>query len=106
MVSKSYKYVRKYGIFHTLSHKSALKRVKIEHANKMKIFFTEEIFDLSKNENKKYGLFMALSFKFNNLNEDNKLYLRFVLKKILKCQYIEKKLKQKLINKYKKILIN
>lgn len=74
--------MRKYGIFHTLGHKSALKRAKIDHANKMKIFFTEEIFDLSKNENKKYGLFMALSFKFKNLNEDNKLYLRLVLKNI------------------------
>ena len=106
IVSKSYKYVRKYGIFHTLGHKSALRRAKIDHAYKMKIFFTEEIFDLSKNENKKYGLFMALSFKFKNLNEDNKLYLRLVLKKILKCKYIKKKLKQKLKNKYKNILIN
>lgn len=106
MVSKSYKYVRKYGIFHTLGHKSALRRAKIEHANKMEIFFIEEIFDLSKNENKKFGLFMALSFKFKNLNENNKLYLRLVLKKILKCQYIKKKLKQKLTNKYKNILVN
>lgn len=70
MVSKSYKYVRKYGIFHTLGHKIALRRAKINHANKMKIFFTEEIFDLSKNENKKYGLFMVLSFKFKYLNKD------------------------------------
>ena len=106
MVSKSYKYVRKYGLFHTMGHQSALRRAKIEHANKMKIFFIEEIFDLSKNENKKFGLFMALSFKFKNLNEDNKFYLRLVLKKILKCQYIKKKLKQKLTNKYKNILIN
>ena len=106
MVSKTYKYVRKYGIFHTMGHQSALGRAKIEHAHKMQIFFTEEIFDLSKNENKKYGLFMALSFNFNSLNEDNKLYLRAVFKKILECKYIEKKLKQELINKYKNILIN
>ena len=106
MISKSYKYVRKYGIFHRKGHQSALRRAKIEDVNKMKIFFIEEIFDLSKNENKKYGLFMALSFKFINLNEDNKLYLKFVLKKILECKYIQKKLKQKLTNNYKNILIN
>ena len=108
MVSKSYKYVRKYGIFHIMGkgHQSALKRAKIEHAQKMQIFFTEEIFDLSKNENKKYGLFMAISFNFKNLNEDNKLYLRNILNKILECEYIEQKFKQELVNKYKNILIN
>ena len=105
MVSKSYKYVRKYGIFHLMGHQSALKRVKIEHLHKMRIFFIEEIFDLSKTENKKYGLFLAISFNFNNLNEDNKLYLKVVLKKILECEYIENNLKQELTNKYKNILI-
>jgi hypothetical protein len=105
MVSKSYKYVRKYGIFHLMGHQSALKRVKIEHLHKMRIFFIEEIFDLSKFENKKYGLFLAISFNFNNINEDNKLYLRVVLKKILECEYIESNLKQELTNKYKNILI-
>jgi len=106
MVSKSYKYVRKYGIFHIMGHQSALKRAKIVHAQKMKIFFTEEIFELSKNENKKYGLFMAISFNFKNLNEDNKLYFRVVLKKILECEYIEQKLKQELKIKYINILTN
>ena len=62
IVSKSYKYMRKYGIFHTMGHQSALGSAKIEHAHKMEIFFTEEVFDLSKNENKKYGLFMALIY--------------------------------------------
>ena len=105
IVSKSYKYMRKYGIFHTMGHQSALGSAKIEHAHKMEIFFTEEVFDLSKNENKKYGLFMALSFNFNNLDKDNKLYLKAVLTKILECQYIEKGLKKELINKYKNIVL-
>ena len=102
IVSKSYKYVRKYGIFHTIGHKSALRSAKNEHVKKMQIFFTEEIFDLSNNENKKYGLFIALSFRFNHLNEDNKLYLKTVLKKIYECKYIKKELKKKLTNRYKK----
>jgi len=106
IVSKSYKYMRKYGIFHTMGHKSALRRAKIDHATKMNIFFIEEIYDLSKNEYKKYGLYTAISFNLNNLNEDNKKYLRRVLKKILECQYIEKKLKQQLTKKYKSILKN
>ena len=55
----------------------------------MQIFFTDVVFDLSKNENKKYGLFMALSFNFKDLDEDNKLYLQNVLKKILESQYIK-----------------
>ena len=104
IVAKSYKYVRKYGLFHTLGHQSALGKAKIEHAHKMQIFFTEEIFDLSKNENKKYGLFIALYFNFNNLDEDNKLYLKVVLKKILECQYIEEKFKEELRNKYKEYI--
>ena len=105
IVSNSYKYMRKYGIFHIIGHESALRRSKIEHIHKMLIFFIEEIFDLSKNENKKYGLFMALSSNFNNLNENNNLYLKTILKKILECQYIEEKLKQELKNKYKNILL-
>ena len=104
IIAKTYKYMRKYGIFHRIGHQSAMKRSKIEHAHKMQIFFTEEIFDLSKNENKKYGLFMALSFNFNNLNEDNKLYFKSVLKKILGCLYIEEKLKEELRNKYKEYI--
>ena len=105
-IAKSYKYIRKYGIFHTIAHPSALGRAKIEHVHKMEIFFIEEIFDLSKNENKKYGLFMALSFNFKNLDENNKLYLKVVLKKILECLYIEEKLKEELRNKYQNILLN
>ena len=41
---------------------------------------------------------MSISFNFKNLNEDNKLYLKAVLKKILECQYIEEKLKEELRN--------
>ena len=106
LVSKSYKYIRKYGLFHTCGHSSAFNRAKVSHARKMEIFFTEEVFDLSKNENKKYGLFMALSFNLNNLDEDNKLYFKAVLKKIIECQYIEQNLKDKLINKYKEYFNN
>ena len=104
IVSKSYKYMRKYGIFHTFGHKSALGSAKIEHALKMELSFIEEIFDLSRYENKKYGLFMALYFNFNNLDEGNKIYLKAILKKILECPYIKENLKKELKNKYKNIL--
>ena len=90
--------------FIKMGHPSALGRAKIEHAHKMEIFFTEEIFDLSKNENKKYGLFITISFNFKNLSEDNKLYLKANLKKILECQYIEEKHKEEIINKYKEYI--
>ena len=70
----------------------------------MQIFFTDVVFDLSKNENKKYGLFMALSFNFKDLDEDNKLYLQNVLKKILESQYINEKLKEVLRNQYKEFI--
>ena len=88
-VAKSYKYVRKYGLFHRVCYLSSLLKAEKKHSLKMQIFFTDVVFDLSKNENKKYGLFMALSFNFKDLDEDNKLYLQNVLKKILESQYIK-----------------
>ena len=106
LVSKSYKYIRKYGLFHTCGYSSSFNRAKRSHVLKMEIFFIEEVFDLSKNENKKYGLFMALSFNLMDLDEDNKLYFKDVLKKIIECQYIEQHLKDKLINKYKEYFNN
>ena len=104
-IAKSFKYVRKYGYFHTAVHPSALGRATRVHVDKMHIFFSEVIFDLSKNENKKYGLFLALNYNFNNLSEDNKLYLKIFLKKILECKYIEDKLKEEIKNRYKEYIL-
>ena len=96
--------MRKYGIFHRIGHNSALRRASHDHAKEMMIFFIDITFDLSKNEYKKYAVFMANSFDLNNLNGHNKLYLNKVLKKILNCEYIDEKYKEKINKKYKNIL--
>ena len=55
IVAESYKYMRKYGIFHLVGHLTASRRVTREHSSKMTIFLSEIIYDLSKNEYKKYA---------------------------------------------------
>ena len=47
-VAESYKYIRKYGLFHKKGYNTAVHRVEVEHERKMAIFFDEIVFDLSK----------------------------------------------------------
>ena len=47
--------MRRYGLFHLVGHNTVVRRATHEHVCKMVIFFSDIIFDLSKNENKKYA---------------------------------------------------
>ena len=69
----------------------------------MDIFFIDVVFDLSKNEHKKYAEIKAKHIEgYNNSNEKNRQYFIKVLKKIMDCKYIEEKYKQNLRNIWKK----
>ena len=100
-VAESYKYARKYGIFHKKGYNTALHRVDNGHNSKMVIFFIEIVFDLSKKENKKYAVNMII--KANPSNEENKIYLGKVLNKMINCEYITEGDKERLREKYKEI---
>ena len=99
-VAQSYKYIRKYGIFHLMNKSSASSVVTNEHFTHMDIFFSEILLDLSTNENKKYAAFIIIHIKkkryFTLNNEKTKLYLIKVIKKILDCKYIDAKYKNKI----------
>ena len=50
LCSKSYKFIRKYGIFHYRNRNTASQKVTREHFMLMDVFFSDILFDLSKNE--------------------------------------------------------
>ncbi len=98
IVSESYKYMRRYGIFHLVGHRTAVHRAKREHTAKMTIFFSDIIYDLSKNEYKKYAAIMILDLR--TFNDEINKYLSDVLKKIMNSEYIEEKYKEKIRKKF------
>lgn len=109
-VASSYKYKRKYGLFHLIDNSTASNKASKEHWMNMYIFFIDVIFDLSKNNNKKYAAIMAISIRtmwyFNLSNKKIKMYLILVLNKILNCKFIEIKYKIKIIKEYDLLLDN
>ena len=100
-IAQNYKFVRVYGIFHFIGEYTMAKRVNQEYDIKMTIFFAEIVFDLSKKENKKYAV--DLIIKIIPPNEDTKVQLGKVLKKIIDCKYIHENYKEKIRQKYKDI---
>jgi glycosyltransferase involved in cell wall biosynthesis len=98
IVSQTYKYMRRYGLFHLVGHPTAVHRAPRQHTAKMAIFFSDIIYDLSKNEYKKYAAIMILGLR--TFNDEIKEYLRHVLKKIMNSEYIEEKYKEKIREEY------
>ena len=103
-ISKTYKYLRKYGLFHLVDNPTASKIAPQDHCLKMDIFFSDIIFDLSKNNNKKYSAIIIIRLKemgyFNLTNKKIKAYLISVIKKIMNCIYIEDKYKNIIRKEY------
>ena len=96
-VAESYRYIRKYGIFHYVDRFSTTHMVSHDHYIQMEIFFCDVVFDLSKNENKRFAVNMAL--KIDTINEETKINLGKVLKKIMECEYIKENDKEKIRKK-------
>ena len=91
-VAKSYKYIRKFGIFHLIDNPTASQFAPLEHKLYAQIFLGEVLFDLSKNENKKYAA-IYIKTLYPSTNKNN-IYLRKVLKKIINSEYIQEKYKK------------
>ena len=104
-IAQSYKYIRKYGLFHFINNRTASRMATKRHRINMEIFFCDVIFDISKNNNKKYAAILIISlgsryYQFSN--NKTKEYLFSVIKKIVNCKFIEEKYKEKIIKLCKK----
>ena len=92
--AKSYKFIKKYGIFHYIGKTTTTNKVKNDIKIYGNLFFLDAIFDFS-HENykgKKYSVEMMKKRIFINLNEisddRNCRYLKAILNKMLSCEYI------------------
>ena len=92
--AKSYKFIKKYGIFHYIGKTTTTNKVRNDIKIYGNLFFLDAIFDFS-HENykgKKYSVEMIKKRIFINLNEisddRNCRYLKATLNKMLSCEYI------------------
>ena len=101
-LSKSFKYIHKYGIFHYKSTQTASFIQPIEHKIFAETFFLEVIFDFSKNNTDKnlaaeQIIYMEKQYKLSNKYyiTDN-IKIKSIINKILNCQYITRLNKRKI----------
>ena len=97
-IAQSYKYIRKYGIFHLNDYSSASYSASNELRIFSDIFFSEIILDIAKNQHKKYAA-IFFSKRLHFYDKNNK-YLIKVFNNIMNSKYIEEKYKIKLKEKY------
>ena len=103
--SRSYKFIRKYGIFHYLSKNTSSFTSRDDLKRYGDLFFIDVVFDFSLNnfEGKKYPVKMLQKMIFKKshklYNKKNIEFLKAILKKMLDCQYISSEDKKK-IKKY------
>ena len=103
IASESYKYMRRYGLFHYVGSNTAVRKSSLDHNAKMVIFFSDIIFELSKNEFKFYSILLLVTGP-SNLNEDNKKLLQNFVDKVMNCKYIGESYKAKIKDKYPDIM--
>jgi len=107
--AESYKFIGKHGIYHFISKKTASFTRDYEEKMFSEIFFLDLIFDFtgSKFEDKKYVLGKAKEIRYEEYyslkSEKNVLFLKAVFKKIMNCEYISEKDKNKLKSLFKKL---
>ena len=99
-MARSYKYLRKYGIFHLIDKSTKPYNKNKEDIMYYDVFFADILFDLSLYENKKYAAFIIIGIKsswfFSIIKEQTKSYLTKVISKILNSEYIADKYKDKI----------
>ena len=106
-ISKSFKYIKKYGIIHFISNSTASVTLSINQKIFCDIFFLYVIFKFSKNNyDKNYAIYYFLNnkrFFYKFMTKRNRLFLKSILIKIFNNQYIEKINKKILIKKIDEI---
>ena len=110
-IAKSIIFINKYGILHLLSSSTASSVQPINNKFFGALFLIDIIFDFSKNnEDKNYSVFAALYlmkhyFKDKSIiNKINFSYLKSIIFKIQKSEYIKEKNKQILIKQFHNFL--
>ena len=108
--SKSYKFYPVYGLFHLKSNKTASFTLSKNHKFFSRIYLLDIIFDFTENNFKEKrfvsSFAILLSKKIHSrVALNNKEYLIKVLQKILNCDYIKIKQKNKIIDAFKKLRI-
>ena len=102
-VANSYKFIRKIGVYHKDYPASTSHLTSYDKMLHYFIIFADIVFDLSKNQDKKYAaIYLDNRVEISN-DENNKNVLK-VINKIMNCDYIEQKYKDKIKNKFGKIL--
>ena len=92
--AKSYKFIKKYGIFHHLAKTTSTYTSRNDLKQYGELFFLDAIFDFSHNTTtgKKYSiqkLQKDIREGFYNLyNEKNEKYLKAIIQKMINCKYI------------------
>jgi hypothetical protein len=108
--ANSFKFISKYGIFHLISNNTASFTLSKDHILFCKIYFLDILFTFTKNDfnekkfvtNYLFFLFEKVILHIIKLNNENKTYLKVVLKKLIDCKYIIEKDKDYI----KKIIMN
>ena len=98
--AKSYKYLPIYGLFHLVSKKTTSFTLPKNHIFFANIFYSEIIFDFTKNDyyEKNFIIKFALNLlkrinKHKKLSNNNRLYLKRVVIKMMNYNYINNELK-------------
>ena len=108
-IAQSYKFVDKFGIFR-FEDKISSTGENCSNDGKVfgDIFLLEIVFDFSKNEYKKSAVDKLFEIKnrdyFTLKNEQNKIYLKSVINKIMNCEYIEENFKIKIRKEFNDII--
>ena len=106
--AQNYIFVKKYGIFHFRSKKTASFSQSEFNLMNTEINLIEIILDFAQNDYKKYAVLKALhmshSWLYKVSDEKIKSHLKEVLQKIIDCNYIEEKYKKKIKINFKEIL--
>ena len=103
-VAEKYKYIRKLGVFHRDYKNSTSKITLNDDKVYYGIMFGEIVFDIGKNEHKKFGA-IFLYKRIYLTNDKNNKYLTKVVNKIMNSEYIENIYKDRLRKKFGKLLL-
>ena len=107
-IAQTYKYISKYGIFHLMSKKTASFTQSEDSKMFGELFLLDIMYDFSKDNyiSKKFIFIKALEIRnfeiFNRRikNKRNENFLKNILKKIIKCDYIDENDKNILKSKF------
>ena len=92
--AKSYKFIKKYGIFHHLAKTTSTYTSRNDLKQYGELFFLDAIFDFSNNTTtgKKYSIQKLQKDiregLYNLYNEKNEKYLKAIIQKMINCKYI------------------